>query len=74
MPSGETNLPGNETSEIVRFVGLDTSEPIAQIGGLTDDINDSGAATFFSGHYENTLGTSTFFAFQEPNSGEEGMW
>ena len=51
--------------DIVRFIGLDTSEPIAQIGGVEGGVEESGAASFFSGHYEDTIGTSTFFTFKE---------
>ena len=55
-------------------MGLDTSEPIAQIGGITEGVEEGAAATFFSGHYENTLGTSTFFTFQESNLEENGKY
>ena len=55
----------------MRFIGLDTSEPIAQIGGGTSSEGGGPAATFFSGHYEDTIGTSTFFAHQEYSNLEE---
>lgn len=74
LPTYETNsVQRDKTNEVVRFVGLDTSEPIAQIGGITEDVEEGAAATFFSGHYENTLGTSTFFTFQESNLEENGI-
>lgn len=74
LPTLESNsVPRDKTNEIVRFVGLDSSEPIAQIGGLTDGVEEATAATFFSGHYENTIGTSTFFALQESDLETNGI-
>lgn len=70
LPTYENNSASiNNSNEIVQFLGLDSSEPIAQIGG-TIESGEVAASTFFSGHYENTVGTSTFFALENSNSEE----
>lgn len=69
LPSHNTkNIPAQTSDDVVRFVGLDTSEPIAQIGG----IGEGSSAAFFSGHYENTVGTSTFFLVEDSDPEENG--
>jgi hypothetical protein len=74
LPSHETTSNSSDDSnDVVRFLGLDSSEPIAQIGGISQDQKEVASSTFFSGHYENTLGTSTFFTFQESNLEENGI-
>jgi len=73
LPSYETNGVSRDSSnEIVRFLGLDSSEPIAQIGGIAEGEGETSSATFFSGHYENTVGTSTFFTLEESHLEENG--
>lgn len=72
LPSYENNSASiNNSNEIVQFLGLDSSEPIAQIGGTVEGA-EGASSTFFSGHYENTVGTSTFFALENSNSEEIG--
>jgi hypothetical protein len=74
LPSHETTSNSSDDSnDVVRFLGLDSSEPIAQIGGISQDQKEVASSTFFSGHYENTQGTSTFFTFQESNLEENGI-
>ena len=70
IPSYETNnLSKEDSNEFVKFLGLESSEPIAQIGG-TGKEGEAVASSFFSGHYENTVGTSTFFTLEDNNPGE----
>ena len=72
IPSYESNnLSEEDSNEFVKFLGLESSEPIAQIGG-TGKEGEAIASSFFSGHYENTVGTSTFFTLED-NNPEEGM-
>ena len=72
IPSYETNnLSKEDSNEFVKFLGLESSEPIAQIGG-TGKEGEAIASSFFSGHYENTVGTSTFFTLED-NNPEEGI-
>merc|ERR1711994_984844 len=40
------------------------SEPIAQIGGIGKE-GEATSSSFFSGHGENTVGTSTFFTLED---------
>lgn len=69
LPSHNSkNLPTQSSDDVVRFLGLDTSEPIAQIGGT----EEGSSAAFFSGHYENTVGTSTFFSVEDSYLEENG--
>jgi hypothetical protein len=71
IPSYETNnLSKDDSNEFVKFLGLETSEPIAQIGG-TGPGGEAVTSSFFSGHYENTVGTSTFFTLEDSNTEEE---
>ena len=70
LPSHNSkNLPTQSSDDVVRFLGLDPSEPIAQIGGT----EEGSSAAFFSGHYENTVGTSTFFSVEDSYLEENGM-
>lgn len=74
LPSHESNDTSRDSSnDFVRFLGLDSSEPIAQIGGIAEDEREASSAAFFSGHYENTVGTSTFFTLEESNLEENGV-
>uniref|UniRef100_UPI00358E9068 general transcription factor 3C polypeptide 6 isoform X2 n=1 Tax=Myxine glutinosa TaxID=7769 RepID=UPI00358E9068 len=58
--SGMTNSDFLKSSNNCKILGLDTEQPILQIGGL-----------FFTGEYQDAMGTCVIFKEKEPSAGAE---